>query len=135
MDLSTFCEIPLSFSFRHHPSLLCRISRLTQLLYAAPFSFRGNLLPYSNSPHSLSLNHQHLAIMAASHPALTLSPSYVASQTVSTSPPTFSSCSTAYPTFPSHFLQTSFLGRFVVTLFTAAHQSLIHLPHRTQELS
>ena len=68
-------------SFRHHTSLPCSITGLTCLLYTAPFSLRGNLLPYSNSPHSITLTHRHLvlAVTAASHPppAITLSPRYV----------------------------------------------------------
>ena len=64
----------------------------TSMQYCWPYlilGFRGNLLPCSNSPHSLGLVHQHLflAVAANSHPppALTLSPAYVISFTVSTS--------------------------------------------------
>ena len=75
MDLSILRKIPISLSY--------------VTLINSPFSFRGNLLPCSNSSHSLDVTHPHLvlAVTAASHhpPALTLSPRYVNSLTVSTS--------------------------------------------------
>ena len=98
-----------------------------------PFHPRGSLLQYSISLHSLKLTHPHLvlAVTAASHhpPALTLSPRYVNSLTVSTSSHNFSSCSTASPIFPSHFLHARFLDHVGVTIFTPAHLPWIYLPH------
>ena len=95
------------------------------LSLTAPFSFGGNLLPYRNSLHSLSLTYPHLvlAATAASHPppALTLSPRYVSSPTVSTSSHSFFSCYTVSPIFTSLFVHAKFLLFFGVSLFTPAH--------------
>ena len=94
-------------------------------LVNAPFSFRGNLLPYNNSPHSLNLCHPHidLTVIAASHrqTAHTLSPRYAKSLTVSNSSHNFPSCSTASPIFPSHFWYGKFLEINGATLFTPAY--------------
>ena len=84
-----------------------------------------------------NLAHLHLvmAVTAASHlqPALTLSPRYVNSLTVSISSHIFSSYSTASSIFPSHFLHVKFLENFGVTLFTPAHLMWIHVPHCTHK--
>ena len=90
-------------------------------------------MPYSNSPHSLSITHPHLvlAVTAASHPptTITMSRRYVNSLTVFTSSHNFSSCSTASPIFPSHFLHVKFLQHLGVSLLNPAHLSWNHLPH------
>ena len=51
---------------------------------------------------------------------------------VSTSSHNFSSCTTASPIFPSHFLHLKFLENFGDTHFTPPHLSWIHLPHSTE---
>ena len=125
MDLPALHKIPISFSFRHCASLPYSIASLTYLLKTAHFGISRNNLPYSNSPHSLSLIHTYLVLVvtAASHPppALTLSPRFVNSLTVCISSHNLSSCSTAYPIFPSHFLHVKFLKNIGVTLFTPTH--------------
>ena len=113
--------------FRYHGSLPYSIAGLTSLLHTAAFSVRGSLLPYSNSPHSLSLTHQHLVLaITAASPALTLSPRYVNSITVSTPSHKFFSCSAPFPIFPSRILHEFFFESFAVTLFT-----FVHLPWST----
>ena len=90
------------------------------------------------SLHSINLTHPHLvlAVTAASHPppALTQSPRYVTSLTISTSSHHFSSCFTVSPIFPSHFLHVKYFFKTGVTLFTPAHLPWIHLPHRTRKI-
>ena len=84
-------------------------------------------------------NHYHyffLAVIAASHPppVLTLSPRYVNSLTVSTSPHNYSPCSTAYPIFPSHRWHAKYIQNVEspVTSFTPAYLPRIHLLHCTR---
>ena len=72
---------------------------------------------------------------SGSHSSLTSStcilllPRYVNCLTVSTTSHCFSSCSTASPIFPSHFLRTKFLENVAVTLFTVAHLLWGHIVH------
>ena len=68
-----------------------------------------------------------------SSPALTLSPRYVNSLTMSTSSHNFTPCYTASPIFPSCFLHTRFLENIGVTIFTPAHLQWIYLPHCTHK--
>ena len=81
-------------------------------LVNSPFQLERKFFHCSNLPHSLSLANPLLvlAVTAASHPlpALTLSPRYVNSHAVYTSSHNVSSCSSASPIFPSHFLQAKF---------------------------
>ena len=49
--------------------------------------------------------------------------------TVFTSLHNFPSFFTAFPIYPSHFLQARFFGSLAVTLLTLAHLLWIHLPH------
>ena len=44
------------------------------------------------------------------------------------------SCYTASPIFPSHFLHAKFFENFGVALFTPAHLPWIHLPHCTHKI-
>ena len=76
--------------------------------------------------------HFNLAVTAASHPPPehTLSPRYVNFLNVSTSSHTFSSCSTASPIFPSHFLHVKCLEN-IGHPFSPAHLPWIDLPHCT----
>ena len=129
MDLSVFCKIFISLSFRHYASfqteflpLCCSckqpISALEEIIHTA-------------TQNTLNLTHTHLvlAVTAASYPPLTLSSRYANFPNVSTSPTNFSSCPAAFLIFPSHYLQATFIDNFAVTLFTRAHLLWIHLPH------
>ena len=74
-----------------------------------------------------------MAVSATSHPqlAISLSPRYVNSLTVSTLSYNFYSCFTVSQIFPSRFLHVKFLENIGVTLFTLAHLPWIHLPYYT----
>ena len=101
--LGSFCVLELySTHCSHHGSLCLSLNShltfflapcFTSIQYYWPYitpinSFRGNQIPYSNSPYSLNSTQPHpvQAITAASHPPpeLTLSPRHVNSLTVST---------------------------------------------------
>ena len=75
MALSVLLKIVISFSRKHHVSLPYDIADLTQLRYTISFIFKENLLPSSNSPHSLNFIHPTftLAVTGVSHPTLAFS--------------------------------------------------------------
>ena len=107
-------KIPISLSgtMLHFHTVLLALRNY----YEQPFPALQEIpLQYSNSPHSLSLSHPILFWQLQQPHILTLSPRYVNSNTVSTSH-NLSSCSTASPIFPSHFLHVIFLGNSGVTL-------------------
>ena len=98
----------------------------------SPFSFGGNLLPYSHSPNSLILIHPHLVL------AITSSTCTHPVTKICQFPCCFHFITTVFPAplppiFPSHFLHVQFLEYFVVTLFILAHLPWIHLPHCTHK--
>ena len=84
MDLPVLHKIPISLSFRHHASPSYRIAGLVNSL----ISISGNLLTYSNFPHSINVTNPHFiqAVTKVSHSpvALIMSPRYVNFLVIST---------------------------------------------------
>ena len=104
----SFVKLPshlLSGTILHFHRMLLAI----QNCYKQPFTALEAFSYHTTTHCTLNLTYPHLglAVTAASHPppALTLSPRYVNSFTVSTSSHNFSFCCTASPIYHSHFQQ------------------------------
>ena len=121
---------------RHYTSLLARSAGHAKHLLTTPLSFKRNLFHIVKSPQSPNLIYPHLvlALTTASHPppALTASPKYVNSLTVSTSLHKLS-YNTDSPVLLSLELQAKSHEDYEVTPLIPVHLQQIHLPRLIQK--
>ena len=133
MNPSAPRNISTSLSFRHHAYFIQYCWP-----YVSPMNGRFLILKKSpaiqqltaihklNPPTTCSGSHSSLTSTTCTQPVTKMCEFSI---TVSTSSHNVSSCFTASPIFPSHFLHVQLVESLGVTLFILAYQPLIHLLH------